>query len=79
MRMGMTQGLLATMIAHAAPTDLCRTAYGFFDLVSKLAMLLACVLAGLLWHCLRGISLAINHELKYRAASSVIRFVHQRA
>lgn len=47
--MGMTQGLLATMVADTAPEDLRGTAYGFFNLVSGLAMLLASVLAGLLW------------------------------
>ena len=47
--MGMTQGLLATMVADTAPEDLRVTAYGFFNLVSGLAMLLASVLAGLLW------------------------------
>ena len=47
--MGMTQGLLATMIAHAAPVDLRGTAYGFFNLVSGIAMLFASVVAGLLW------------------------------
>lgn len=47
--MGITQGLLATMVADSAPTDLRGTAYGFFNLVSGLAMLLASVLAGLLW------------------------------
>ena len=47
--MGMTQGLLATMVAHTAPADLRGTAYGFFNLVSGLTMLLASVLAGLLW------------------------------
>ncbi len=47
--MGMTQGLLATMVAHTAPADLRGTAYGFFNLVSGLAMLLASVLAGFLW------------------------------
>jgi MFS family permease len=47
--MGITQGLLATMVAGTAPTDLRGTAYGFFNLVSGLAMLLASVLAGLLW------------------------------
>lgn len=47
--MGMTQGLLATMMANTAPPDLRGTAYGFFNLVSGLAMLLASVLAGLLW------------------------------
>lgn len=47
--MGITQGLLATMVANTAPADLRGTAYGFFNLVSGLAMLLASVLAGLLW------------------------------
>ena len=47
--MGITQGLLATMVADTAPDDLRGTAYGFFNLVSGLAMLLASVCAGLLW------------------------------
>ena len=47
--MGMTQGLLATMVADTAPADLRGTAYGFFNLVSGVAMLLASVVAGLLW------------------------------
>jgi MFS family permease len=50
--LGMTQGLLATMVADAAPADLRGTAYGFFNLVSGLAMLLASVLAGWLWDSL---------------------------
>ena len=47
--MGITQGLLATMVAATAPPALRGTAYGFFNLASGLAMLLASVLAGLLW------------------------------
>lgn len=47
--MGMTQGLLATMVADTAPADLRGTAYGFFNLMSGLVMLFASVLAGLLW------------------------------
>lgn len=47
--MGMTQSLLATMVAHTAPADLRGTAYGFFNLVSGIAMLAASVLAGVLW------------------------------
>jgi len=47
--MGMTQGLLARMMADAAPEDLRGTAFGFFNLVSGLAMLIASVIAGLLW------------------------------
>lgn len=47
--MGMTQGLLATMVADTAPADLRGTAFGFFNLVSGLAMLIASIVAGLLW------------------------------
>lgn len=47
--MGITQGLLATMVADTAPADLRGTAYGFFNLVSGMAMLLASAVAGLLW------------------------------
>jgi MFS family permease len=49
LHMGMTQGLLATMVADTAPADLRGTAYGFYNLVSGLGMLLASALAGLLW------------------------------
>ena len=47
--LALTQGLLATMVAESAPSDLRGTAFGFFNLVSGVAMLLASVLAGLLW------------------------------
>jgi len=47
--MGITQGLLATMVADTAPADLRGTAYGFFNLVSGVAMLIASAIAGLLW------------------------------
>jgi MFS family permease len=49
LHMGMTQGLLATMVADTAPIDLRGTAYGFFNLLSGIAMLIASVVAGLLW------------------------------
>ncbi|MDB5895589.1 MAG: major facilitator superfamily 1 [Rhodoferax sp.] len=47
--MGMSQGLLAAMVADRAPAELRGTAYGFFNLVSGLAMLMSSALAGLLW------------------------------
>ena len=49
LHMGITQGLLATMVADTAPADLRGTAYGFFNLTSGIAMLVASALAGLLW------------------------------
>jgi MFS family permease len=47
--MGMTQGLLAAMVADSAPEDLRGTAYGFFNLLSGIAMLASSAIAGLLW------------------------------
>lgn len=47
--MGITQGLLATMVADTAPADLRGTAYGFFNLMSGIAMLVASGVAGLIW------------------------------
>jgi len=49
LHMAMTQGLLATMVADTAPADLRGTAFGFFNLVSGLVLLLASTLAGVLW------------------------------
>jgi MFS family permease len=45
----MTQGLLATMVAGSAPAHLRGTAFGFFSLASGGALLIASVLAGVLW------------------------------
>jgi len=47
--MGMTQGLLAVMVADNAPADLRGTAYGFFNLISGIALLFASLAAGLMW------------------------------
>ena len=52
LHMGMTQGLLAVMVADTAPADLRGTAYGLFNLVSGVALLAASVIAGALWDTL---------------------------
>ena len=49
LHMAMTQGLLAIMVADTAPPDLRGTAYGFFNLLSGVAMLVASGLAGWVW------------------------------
>ena len=49
LHMGMTQGLLATLVADAAPARLRGTAFGVFNLASGVTLLLASSLAGLLW------------------------------
>ena len=52
LHMGLTQGLLAAMVAQTAPAHLRGTAFGFFNLASGIAMLIASVLAGVLWDTL---------------------------
>ena len=52
LHMGLTQGLLAAMVAEAAPANLRGTAFGVFNFASGVAMLLASALAGALWHYL---------------------------
>lgn len=49
LHMGISQGLLSRMVADTAPEDLRGTAYGFFNLISGIALLIASSLAGLLW------------------------------
>jgi MFS family permease len=47
--MGLTQGVLAALVAETAPADLRGTAFGLFNLMSGIALLIASALAGLLW------------------------------
>jgi predicted MFS family arabinose efflux permease len=49
LHMGMTQGLMATMVAHTAPAQLRGTAFGFFNLLSGIVTLVSSVIAGALW------------------------------
>jgi MFS family permease len=49
LHMGFSQGLLAALVADTTPGEWKGTAFGVFNLVSGLSMLLASVLAGWLW------------------------------
>jgi MFS family permease len=49
LHMGLTQGLLSAFIADEAPQNLRATAFGVFSFASGLALLLASLIAGLLW------------------------------
>lgn len=49
LHMGMTQGLLATLVADAAPSELRATAFGLFNFASGIALLFASLVAGFLW------------------------------
>jgi MFS family permease len=49
LHMGLTQGLLAALVADTAPPELRGTAFGMFNLITGLAMLAASIIAGGLW------------------------------
>jgi MFS family permease len=76
--MGMTQGLLAAMVADTAPPDLRGTAFGFFNLVSGVAMLLASALAGALWQAF-GSALTFGVGAAFCAATLLMLALHPRA
>ncbi len=49
LHMGLTQGLLSALVADEAPANLRATAFGVFNFVSGIALLLASLIAGALW------------------------------
>lgn len=49
LHMGLTQGLLATLVAATAPAALRGTAFGIFNLATGVFLLIASALAGVLW------------------------------
>ncbi len=49
LHMAFTQGLLAALVADSAPAELRGTAFGLFNLLTGVALLIASILAGRLW------------------------------
>ena len=49
LHMGFTQGLLASLVAETSPPELRGTAFGVFNMAGGVALLVASVVAGLLW------------------------------
>jgi MFS family permease len=49
LHMGLTQGLLASLVADTSPAPIRGTAFGMFNLLTGLATLVASVIAGALW------------------------------
>ncbi len=78
LHLGISQGLLARMVADTSPSDLRGTAFGFFSLVSGLAMLAASVIAGLLWDVF-GASLAFVAGAAFSAIALVAIALRPRA
>lgn len=49
LHMALTQGLFSKLVADSAPASLRGTAFGLFHLVAGMALLLASVIAGMVW------------------------------
>ncbi|UTD27619.1 MFS transporter [Bradyrhizobium sp. WD16] len=49
LHMGLTQGLLAALVADTAPVDLRGTAFGVYSLAAGIATLISSIIAGALW------------------------------
>ncbi|RCK33060.1 MFS transporter [Thalassospira profundimaris] len=49
LHMGMSQGLIATLVADHSPDNLRGTAFGIFNLVCGVALILANLIAGIVW------------------------------
>ena len=50
LHMALTQGLLSKLVADASPPELRGTAFGFFNLITGLGLLLASIIAGEMWN-----------------------------
>jgi MFS family permease len=71
--MGVTQGLLSKLVAGVAPEHLRGTAFGLFHLVTGVALLLASVIAGVLWQSLgSGASFAAGAAFAALAAIGIV-------
>lgn len=49
LHMGFTQGILSALVSETVPAELRGTAFGMFNLVTGVALLVASVIAGALW------------------------------
>lgn len=77
LHMALTQGLLSAMVAETAPAALRGTAFGFFNLLSGLAMLFASAFAGLLWDTF-GASGAFLGGMAFSGLSLIAVLLHDR-
>jgi MFS family permease len=78
LHMGLTQGLLSALVADTAPAQLRGTAFGVFNLVSGLAMLLASVIAGGLWDLIGPDGTFLAGAIFTAVALVVLPFAHKR-
>jgi MFS family permease len=75
LHMALTQGVLARLVADAAPAQLRGSGFGLFNLATGIAMLLASVVAGLLWSRLGPAATFLAGALFALIAGGMLRFV----
>jgi len=78
LHMGMTQGLLSALVADAAPANLRATAFGVFSFASGIALLLASLIAGILWELI-GPSATFIAGAGFTALGLCVLFLTRRA
>ncbi len=77
LHMGFSQGILASLVADKSPTELKGTAFGIFNLVSGVCMLIASVLAGWLWQSIGSDSTFLTGALLATTALFLLFFKKQ--
>jgi len=78
LHLGLTQGLLSTMVADSAPGHLRGTAFGIFNLANGVALLFASLVAGALWQTL-GASTTFFAGASFAAAALVMLLISFRS
>jgi MFS family permease len=78
LHMGLTQGLLAALVADTAPAELRGTAFGMFNLVSGVALLAASIIAGALWDVIGPSGTFFAGAAITAVALVALPFAHQR-
>ncbi|MFK5998192.1 MAG: MFS transporter [Rhodobacterales bacterium] len=76
--LGLTQGLLSTLVADSAPDHLRGTAFGIFNLANGIALLLASIVAGALWQML-GASMTFYTGAGFATAALVLLLISFRS
>jgi len=73
LHMGLTQGLLSALVADTAPSRLRGTGFGIFNLVAGVALVLASLIAGILWDTLgAAATFLVGGALALLAATGVL-------
>jgi MFS family permease len=76
--LGLTQGLLSTLVADSAPDHLRGTAFGIFNLANGIALLIASMVAGALWQTL-GASMTFYAGASFATAALVLLLISFRS